>query len=464
MPSASCPGVAGLSTTGEERGLDSRVIMVSAYYDGPGVSPDGALFPAANDNASGVAVMLEMARQLKNSPYQPKRTVVFTAWAEGERGAALSLSNVMNAKAGFGLLRVDAVHGAERPGRRRRAAAWRWARGPASGSLQLYQDAAGRFGLDTTTRGRGPHFGSAVRAGFGGPVGPVALPELGRRRPPGPHHRRRGRRGGPGKAAKERPGVAADPDGALARGGVLMLETWRNIMTPAGYHGQGRRPPFFEGWYFKLVDPTERHRLAIIPGIYLAPDATKTHAFVQLLDGATGRSAYRQHPAAEFACPPDELDIRLGANRFTGGGLSVDVETPGFQRSRRAALRPAGALAGDPGLAGHHGLVCLDALHGVLPRRGEHGPLADRAPVRGRPRRGLYRRPGLHREGLGPLLPLGLGLDADQPLRRAGRQPVGLGGHHPLDRPVVSRLHRRASARAGASTASPPTPARGWRR
>jgi undecaprenyl-diphosphatase len=34
-----------------------------------------------------------------------------------------------------------------------------------------------------------------------------------------------------------------------------------------GYHGDGKRSPFFEGWYFKVVDRTTRHRYAIIPGI-----------------------------------------------------------------------------------------------------------------------------------------------------------------------------------------------------
>jgi hypothetical protein len=44
------------------KGLDSNVIIVSAYYDGLGMGPDGTLYPGANDNASSVAAMLEMAR------------------------------------------------------------------------------------------------------------------------------------------------------------------------------------------------------------------------------------------------------------------------------------------------------------------------------------------------------------------------------------------------------------------
>ena len=36
-------------------------------------------------------------------------------------------------------------------------------------------------------------------------------------------------------------------------------------MHPEWYHGHDRKPPLFEGWYFKLVDPSGEHRYAIIP-------------------------------------------------------------------------------------------------------------------------------------------------------------------------------------------------------
>ena len=62
------PGTAAKTTTGVTQALDSQVILISAYYDGLGAGPDGTLYPAANDNASGVAAMLEMARVLKESP------------------------------------------------------------------------------------------------------------------------------------------------------------------------------------------------------------------------------------------------------------------------------------------------------------------------------------------------------------------------------------------------------------
>ena len=151
-------------------GLDSQVVMVSAYYDGPGTSPDGVLYPGANDNASGVAAMLELARAIQNSPYEPKRTVVFVAWAGGDRSEGLSVDTMMNAHFGFNQLTVEDV--IELSGV-----------GAGSGSsmvlgqdssyrlVQLFQSAADRLGYPSTTRGRGPHYGRTTLPGFGGRKG-----------------------------------------------------------------------------------------------------------------------------------------------------------------------------------------------------------------------------------------------------------------------------------------------------
>ncbi len=103
------PGTAANTTTGVTQALDSQVILISAYYDGLGMGPDGTLYPGANDNASGVAAMLEMARVLKASPYAAKKTIVFSAWSGGERSQGFSVKDVMNAKQGFSLLTVEAV-------------------------------------------------------------------------------------------------------------------------------------------------------------------------------------------------------------------------------------------------------------------------------------------------------------------------------------------------------------------
>jgi len=78
--------MAGANVIGYFPGADNMTagdrILVTASYTGP-PCPDGAFCPAANDNASGVAVLMEVARLWHDLGFEPKRTVVFAAFDEG---------------------------------------------------------------------------------------------------------------------------------------------------------------------------------------------------------------------------------------------------------------------------------------------------------------------------------------------------------------------------------------------
>ena len=63
--------------------VPDRYIVVTAHYDHVGVSGD-QIYNGADDNASGVATMLEMARRLKADP--PEHSVLIVALDGEERG------------------------------------------------------------------------------------------------------------------------------------------------------------------------------------------------------------------------------------------------------------------------------------------------------------------------------------------------------------------------------------------
>ncbi len=63
--------------------VPDRYIVVTAHYDHVGVN-DGQIFNGADDNASGVATMLEIAARLKAAP--PEHSVIFVAFDGEERG------------------------------------------------------------------------------------------------------------------------------------------------------------------------------------------------------------------------------------------------------------------------------------------------------------------------------------------------------------------------------------------
>ena len=83
-------GRTGINILGRIGGRDGKLkkeyVIVSAHMDHLGVGPDGLVMNGANDNASGTAVVMEMARQMKKSGFKPKRTMVFALWGAEEEG------------------------------------------------------------------------------------------------------------------------------------------------------------------------------------------------------------------------------------------------------------------------------------------------------------------------------------------------------------------------------------------
>ncbi len=87
-------------------GINNQMIVVMAQYDTPPPTPDDKQYAGANDNASGVAVMLELIRAMEASGYQPYRTFLFVAYsAEGQEGGewvtSPDVERFLEAKKGF---------------------------------------------------------------------------------------------------------------------------------------------------------------------------------------------------------------------------------------------------------------------------------------------------------------------------------------------------------------------------
>lgn len=75
----------GAILKGSDPALADEYVMLTAHYDHLGVHR-GVLFPGADDNASGVAMLLEVARCLVDSAERPRRSVLFVAFDLEEHG------------------------------------------------------------------------------------------------------------------------------------------------------------------------------------------------------------------------------------------------------------------------------------------------------------------------------------------------------------------------------------------
>jgi len=72
--------------TGKDKKLRQECVIIGGHMDHLGVGPMGDIYNGANDNASGTAVVMEIARIMKLNKTQLKRTVIFAAWAGEEQG------------------------------------------------------------------------------------------------------------------------------------------------------------------------------------------------------------------------------------------------------------------------------------------------------------------------------------------------------------------------------------------
>ncbi|MCP4430658.1 MAG: M20/M25/M40 family metallo-hydrolase, partial [Gammaproteobacteria bacterium] len=89
---------------GKNPQFEGQSVVIGAHYDSHGLGwPDcladneGKIHPGADDNASGISVLLEFAR-LVGKKWQPERTIVFVAFSAEEAGKLGSLYYVRNAK------------------------------------------------------------------------------------------------------------------------------------------------------------------------------------------------------------------------------------------------------------------------------------------------------------------------------------------------------------------------------
>lgn len=63
-----------------------RYLMVTAHYDHLGLMGKGNRYPGANDNASGVAMMLDLARHFAQKAHKPEISILFVAFSGEESG------------------------------------------------------------------------------------------------------------------------------------------------------------------------------------------------------------------------------------------------------------------------------------------------------------------------------------------------------------------------------------------
>ncbi len=91
--------------TGTDPTLKAQYVIVGGHLDHVGVT-NGVIFNGADDNASGAAVTMEVARLFAVNKVQPKRTMIFCLWTGEEQGLLGSNHYAANPPDGVSMDRV----------------------------------------------------------------------------------------------------------------------------------------------------------------------------------------------------------------------------------------------------------------------------------------------------------------------------------------------------------------------
>lgn len=143
-----------------------------------------------------------------------------------------------------------------------------------------------------------------------------------------------------------------------------LANTFR-ALDPPRFQGGGRTRNYFEGWYFKVVVPSQNLAYAFIPGISYAADGTG-HAFLQVLNGGAATSAYHTYAIADFNPAEDHFALNLGPHHFATDRLVVDL--PELQLDLHFIdVQPWPKKFLAPGVMGWYGFVPrMQCYHGLV--------------------------------------------------------------------------------------------------
>lgn len=146
----------------------------------------------------------------------------------------------------------------------------------------------------------------------------------------------------------------------------MMFDIWK----PEIFHGRKKKKDFFEGWYFKMVDRSEKNAYVVIPGVSITRDPLKSHAFVMFLSAREQRMHYFKYPLDEFKTSDKNFELTTGRSSFSIHEMSLNIEQGGDRISAQISFKntypwPVKFLS--PGVMGWYAFVPgMECYHGIL--------------------------------------------------------------------------------------------------
>jgi hypothetical protein len=148
-----------------------------------------------------------------------------------------------------------------------------------------------------------------------------------------------------------------------------MINWIKGIHHPEAYHGINSRPPFFEGWYHKIVTKSG-HPFAIIPGIYRSAKVENNFPFVMIFDGQSGDVHFERFNINDFSAKTDRYSVSIGENKFFTKGLALKINSQNLSIEGSLSFSkniPWPVTLAEPGCMGWYSYMpFMECYHGIL--------------------------------------------------------------------------------------------------
>lgn len=142
------------------------------------------------------------------------------------------------------------------------------------------------------------------------------------------------------------------------------------LQRPILFQGVLKPRNYFEGWYYKIVSSDHESLYAIIPGVALNKDYTKSHAFIQILNGTTAEYQYIRFPIDKFSYNLKPHLIEIGPNKFTENMIELELSNEEISLSGKLVFNDNISLPFkkfSPGIMGPLTyLPFLQTYHGII--------------------------------------------------------------------------------------------------
>jgi hypothetical protein len=108
---------------------------------------------------------------------------------------------------------------------------------------------------------------------------------------------------------------------------IKLIYRFINIWRPSIFQGTYQNSKYFEGWFFKLIDPQRKTILAIIPGIFYGTNINISKAFVQIFWGNKNKMYFFEYPIKLFKASHNKFYFNIGDNFFSDREIYLKLDS-----------------------------------------------------------------------------------------------------------------------------------------